>query len=65
MRRWGSAERMSYAIMSGFSQVTCRCGHTIALLNPVPLFANAQYATCPKCGREHRIRLVVESRSGQ
>ena len=62
-RRWGSRERMSYSILGHYTQVMCWCRKPVALPNPIPLFRNESQRACENCGREHRVRLVVESRA--
>ena len=62
--RWGSWERMGYSILRHMSPVLCRCGKTVSLATVRPFWERETKVTC-ECGREHRMRIVVESRKGR
>ncbi len=62
-RRWGSRERMGYSIFRDCSTVICRCGKIVGLPTVRPRWEKKTEVVC-ECGREHRMRIVVESRKG-
>ena len=67
-RRWGTRERMFYSILSTYTSVGCWCGETLTVVNAWPFWdpkGKGRVAICPKCGREHRTRFVVESRAAK
>jgi len=62
--RWGSRERMGYSIMRYASSVMCSCGKVVTLRTVRPFWETETKVTC-QCGREHRMRIVVQSRKGR
>ena len=61
---WGSRERVGYSIMRYASSVMCSCGKVVMLTTVRPFCETETRETC-ECGREHRMRIVVESRKGE
>jgi len=64
-RRWGTAERMMYILLSTHSEVLCRCGRHVTFERADQFWRPVVQATCPKCGREHRVRVLCESRAAE
>ena len=67
-RRWGTRERLFYSILSTYTSVGCWCGESLTVVNAWPFWdpkGKGRVAICPKCGREHRTRFVVESRAAK
>jgi len=62
--RWGSRERMGYSILRYMSPVYCRCGKAVSLPTVRSFWETETKVTC-ECGREHRMRIVVQSRKGR
>jgi hypothetical protein len=59
---------MFYSILSTYTSVGCWCGETLTVVNAWPFWdpkGKGRVAICPKCGREHRTRFVVESRAAK
>jgi hypothetical protein len=67
-RRWGTRERLFYSILSTYTSVGCWCGESLTVVNAWPFWdpkGKGRVTICPKCGREHRTRFVVESRAAK
>jgi len=67
-RRWsrGIEHRLCRNTMRHYTQVMCWCSERLAVQNARPFWEHDPPPTvCPKCGREHRTRFVVESREAK